>query len=380
MNQPNSRKQRAPQNSLSVAFVLLPNFTLTAFSCMVDLLRLAADEGDRSRPQRCSWTVLGADLNPITSSCGLQVAPWETFSQPERFDYVVVIGGLISREMNYDPVVLRFLQKVAAASIPIVGVCTGSFALAEAGLLKGRKCCVSWFHFFDFLERYAGVVPVADQLFIVDGSFITCPGGLAALDLGAWMIERHLGPGLVQKGLHIMLTDKARSGFDAQPQPPGVGPVADERVKRAMLLIEQNLSTPPKVEEIAAKIGLSKRQLERLFRKIAGKSIQEFSRGLRTYYGLWLLANSTKSITEIAFEAGFSDPSHFNRLFRATFGCSPSAMRSEGADAIRTIIQNRQDAAAALPADDRASTPEALNRSFPDWTGFLQKERRPYLQ
>ncbi|MFG3594676.1 AraC family transcriptional regulator [Bradyrhizobium sp. RDI18] len=134
MNQPNRHKQKAPRNSLSVGFVLLPNFTLTAFSCMVDLLRLSADEGDRSRPQRCSWTVLGADLNPITSSCGLQVVPWETFSQPERFDYVVVIGGLLGREIHYDPSVLRFLQKAAAASISLVGVCTGSFALAEAGL------------------------------------------------------------------------------------------------------------------------------------------------------------------------------------------------------------------------------------------------------
>lgn len=363
-------------NTLSVGFVLLPNFTLSAFSSIVDLLRLSADEGDRSRPERCSWTVLGSDMNPISASCSLQVVPWETYGRPERFDYVVVIGGLLHSGMKYNPAMLKFLQDAAGIGVSIVGVCTGTFALAEAQLLNGRKCCVSWYHLFDLIERHVDVIPVADQLFVQDGNFITCAGGLAALDLGAWMVERHLGPGRAQKGLHILLTDKARSGFDAQPQPPGVGFVADARVKRAMLLIEQNLSTPPKVQEIASCVGLSKRQLERLFRKIAGKSIQEFSRDLRVYYGLWLLANSNKSITTVATESGFADPSHFNRLFRATFGCPPSVLRKGGPELFRTIIERHRAAPGNSHLIERLSMPDALSGE----PGFLQHERRPYLQ
>jgi transcriptional regulator GlxA family with amidase domain len=354
--------------TLSVGFILLPHFTLIAFSAIVDLLRLSADEGDRSRPELCSWSVLGTDLNPITASCGLRVMPWEIMQRPERFDYIVVVGGLLHKGVDYHPAMLKFLRDAAAAGVQIAGVCTGSFALAEAQLLDGKRCCVSWYHLCDFLERYSKIVPIADQLFVQDGNVITCAGGLAALDLGAWMVERHLGPGRAQKSLHIMLTDKARSGLDAQPQPPGVGLVADPRVKRAMLLIEQNLSTPPKVQEIATNIGLSKRQLERLFRKIAGKTIQEFSRTLRVYYGLWLLANSNKSITAVAAESGFADPSHFNRLFRATFGCPPSVLRKEGPEIMKKIIW-----------DHRGGSPE----SGPFKTGatvFLSRERRPYLQ
>lgn len=346
---------REPGKTLSVGFVLLPSFTLAAFSSIIDLLRLSADEGDRSRPKRCSWTVLGSDMNPISASCGLQVLPWETYSKPERFDYVVVVGGLLHNIVEYDPSMLKFLRDAADVGVPIVGICTGSFAMAQAQLLKGRKCCVSWYHFFDLLERHSDVIPVADQLFIRDGNFITCAGGLAALDLGAWMVERHLGPGRAQKGLHILLTDTARSGFDAQPQPPGVGLVPDVRVKRAMLLIEQNLSTPPKVHEIATSVGLSKRQLERLFRKVAGKSIQEFSRELRVYYGLWLLANSKKSITSVATESGFADPSHFNRLFRATFGCPPSVLRKGGPAVFRSFIERHRGAGLAEPTALRAS-------------------------
>jgi len=375
-----SKATKAASKTLSVGFVLLPSFTLAAFSSIVDLLRLSADEGDRSRPERCSWTVLGPDMSPISASCGLQVLPWETYSRPERFDYVVVVGGLLHDDVAYNRAMLKFLRDAAGRGVPIAGVCTGSFAMAEAQLLKGRKCCVSWYHFFDLLERHNDVIPVADQLFVQDGNFITCAGGLAALDLGAWMVERHLGPGRAQKGLHILLTDKARSGLDAQPQPPGVGLVADARVKRAMLLIEQNLSTPPKVHEIATSVGLSKRQLERLFRKIAGKSIQEFSRDLRVYYGLWLLANSNKSITAVATESGFADPSHFNRLFRATFGCPPSVLRKGGPELFRSIIERHRGAGVGEPVGRNLFEQLTLQEGLSGAPGFLRHERRPYLQ
>jgi transcriptional regulator GlxA family with amidase domain len=396
MTDPGSSKSfasgKGPRRQLSVGFVLVPNFTLIAFSAIVDLLRLAADEGDRSRPEKCSWSVLAPDLNPITASCGLQVLPWETFDRPERFDYIVVVGGLIDRNSSYHPRTLEFLRDAAAKGVSIAGVCTGSFALVEAKLMSGRKCCVSWYHFPDLIERYGDIIPVADQLFVEDGKFITCAGGLAALDLGAWMVERHLGPGRAQKSLHIMVTDTARPAAGAQPQPPSVGMVDDPRVRRAMLQIEQNLSTPQKVEDIAQGVGLSKRQLERIFRKVVGKSIQEFSRDLRVFYGLWLLANSSKSITTVAIESGFSDISHFNRLFRGTFGCAPSALRREGPDAMRRMIRRWQAAQPKALSDLQLSAKppicEGVASALPqppllqidlEKLGFLQHERRPYF-
>lgn len=388
---------KGERRQFSVGFVLIPNFTLFAFSGIVDLLRLAGDEGDRSRPERCGWSILAPDLNPVTASCGLQVLPWETFDRPERFDYIVVVGGLIDRNLTYHPKTLEFLRDAAAKGVSIAGVCTGSFAMVEAQLMRGRKCCVSWYHLPDLLERYGDIVPVADQLFVEDGKFITCAGGLAALDLGAWMVERHLGPGRAQKSLHIMVADTARPAAGAQPQPPSVGAVEDSRVRRAMLQIEQNLSTPQKVEDIAHNVGLSKRQLERIFRKVVGKSIQEFSRDLRVFYGLWLMANSEKSITAVAIESGFSDISHFNRLFRAAFGSAPSTLRREGPDAIKALIGRWQ---AAQPKKVKSHDLGGQTHDFPnipmvnpesalaqaaferieiETRGFLWHERRPYL-
>lgn len=375
-----------PRRKLSIGFVLLPHFTLVAFSTLIDILRLAADEGDRSRPERCSWSVLAPDLTPVTSSCGIQVMPWETFpdvsrAAPSRFDYIAVVGGLLGRE-PYNPRTFDFLRTASAAGVRLIGICTGGIALAEAGLMRGRRCCVSWYHFTDLVERHDDVIPVADQLFVEDGPIITCAGGLASLDLGAWLIDRHLGPGHAQKSLHIMVTDRARPAAGAQPQPPSAGIVEDNRVRRAMLLIEQNLSTPQRVEKIALAVGLSKRQLERVFRKLVGKSVQEYSRDLRVLYGLWLLTNSPQTITEVATDCGFSDVSHFNRMFRRSFGCSPSAMR-HGDDQDSTGALMRWEGLRAM-----ASSPhgEDLSGLRPDGAAeidvpdkFLRRERRPYV-
>ena len=318
---------------LSFGFVLLPEFTLVAFAAFLDCLRLAADEGDRSRPIRCRWTVAGPTLEPMRSSCGVDVNTWEELGDPARFDYVVVVEGLLHRRRDYAQEILDFLSRAARAKVPLIGLCTGSFALISAGLMQGRRCCVSWFHYQDLLEAFPDVQPVADQLFIVDGDRITCAGGLGAADLAAWLIERHLGRSAAQKSLNIMVLDKARPANAAQPLPPLCSEVKDNRIQRAMLLISQNLSEPLATEEIAMRLHISRRQLERGFREQLGMSPQVFSCQLRLRYGFWLLVHSTRAITEIALECGFADAAHFSRQFRKEFGLSPSAVRSNPLDA-----------------------------------------------
>ena len=178
---------------LSVGFVLMPSFTLLPFSAFVDALRLAADEGDQSRQINCQWTLMSHTLEAITSSSGVTVQPWETYRDPADFDYVVVVGGLLDNSLQGSQHVIDYLQQVDAAHVPIIGLCTGSFAMIRAGLMDQRRCCVSWFHYKDLTDRYTNVTPIADQLFVDDGDRITCAGGAVAADLAAYIIERHLG-------------------------------------------------------------------------------------------------------------------------------------------------------------------------------------------
>jgi transcriptional regulator GlxA family with amidase domain len=341
-------RQGTERVPLSIGFILLPRFTLLPFAAFIDCLRLAADEGDSSRQLHCRWTVMGSTGSPVRSSCGIEITPWEEFADPGRFDYIVVVGGLLSREPPADAATVEYLRRAASKGVALVGLCTGPFALIQAGLMKGRRCCVSWYHYYDLMDRFPDVTPVADQLFVVDGNRITCAGGAAAADLAAWVVERHRGRTWAQKSLHIMLIDHARRGSNPQPQPPLYEQVEDNRVRRAILLIEQHLSEPLGTEEIAAHVNVSRRQLERAFNSELGMSPHQFARELRLRYGLWLLRNTDRSITEIGSECGFADTAHFSRQFRAHFGKPPSQVREEG----QKNRTGRSRIAPEDPADD----------------------------
>ena len=365
--------ERAQPARFAVGIIPLQNFTLTTFSGFIDMLRLAADEGDRSRPNACCWTVLGSDRNPVRSSCGIEVQPQEPFGLPSRFDVIVIAGGLLpppGDRMLTDRA-RTFLRAALQAGVELVGICTGSLALVEAGLLRpGARCCVSWYHYPDLQERFPDVTPVADRLWVRDGQVTTCAGGLAAVDLAATLIQERLGKAVAQKSLHILLAEGPRSGAATQPQPPNTLPVRDQRVRRAMLLMEQNLSSPLDAGQLAVEVAVSKRQLERLFRRDLGVGMQQFGRDMRLSYAVWLMTHASSRISDIAAHCGFADAAHFSRTFRAAFGDSPVAAHRRGGTALQAMLE-RWWPYGHLP---HAASARAAPRSLP-----VPGDRRPYL-
>lgn len=334
-----SNTERKP---LSVGFVLANHFTLSAFSLFVDHLRLASDEGDGSRQILCRWAVMTRGNLPVRSSCGMVVHGTGDLSEPRKFDYLVVVGGLLHAGPQIDDATVVYLKSAARSGVPLVGLCTGSFILARLGLMQGRACCVSWYHHHDFMAEFPDHELVADRLFVADNDRITCAGGGGTADLATFLIERHLGRAVAQKSRHVLMLDRARAGSDAQPHPPVGAAVVDERIRRAMLLMEQNLNDPLSIAEIAKRLHLSARQLERLFQTACGKRPAEFYRALRLRYADWLLKNTDRGVTDIALDAGFADCAHFSRQFKAAHGFAPSAHRGRA----RTDAPDN----AALPA------------------------------
>ncbi|MBU3921444.1 MAG: AraC family transcriptional regulator, partial [Alphaproteobacteria bacterium] len=144
-------RTEARRARLKVGFILIDGFTLGAFANFVDVLRLAADDGDGSRQINCTWKILSSKMTPIASSCGISVQPNEHAFEPREYDYLVVVGGVLRNSpVRLEPSLVRFLKTAAASGTPLVALCTGVFDLTEAGLMKGYRCCVSWFHHDDF--------------------------------------------------------------------------------------------------------------------------------------------------------------------------------------------------------------------------------------
>jgi transcriptional regulator GlxA family with amidase domain len=319
----------AARPRLNVGILLTRDFTLSALANFVDVLRLAADEGDRSRPILCSWRVLSSIQGPVRSSCGITLFPDERLGDPERFDYVVVVGGLIHGTESVDPEEVAFLRRAAAAGVPLVGICTGAFVLHRAGLMQGYRCCISWFHHDDFLDRFDGLVPVSDQVFVVDRDRLTCSGGASSAHLAAFLVNRHVGRAAAQKSLHIMIIDEARAAEDPQPGLP-VGLVTrDPLVRRALHHARQSLDEGPNVGRTAERLGVSRRKLERHFQTAFGFGPGEAFVRLRLSHARTLLRGTERTVTEIAAETGFCDASHLIRVFRAREGATPDAWRRD---------------------------------------------------
>lgn len=318
---------RVARDPLRVGVILAEHFTLSAFAVFIDHLRLAADEGDRSRPVHVQWSIMASRQESVPASCGVLIEPTSRFLPPESLDYVIVVGGLLHAGPQIDEATIRYLREVAETRVPLIGICTGSFILCRAGLMRGRRSCVSWYHYQDFLEAFPDHDVVADRLFLADGPRITCAGGAGAAALATHLIERHLGSAVAQKASQVLLFDKPRSGSDAQPHPPLSETVSEPRVRRALLLMEQNLTRPIAIAAVAEELGVSVRQLERLCREHVGLGPASLYRQLRMRYANWLIENTDRSVTEIAIEAGFADCAHFSRQFKDAYGLSPSTRR-----------------------------------------------------
>ncbi|MGE3899340.1 MAG: GlxA family transcriptional regulator [Variibacter sp.] len=331
----------APARSgrLHVGFILIDQFTLAAFSGLIDALRLAADHGGRSRQVFAAWTVMSTGGKARTSSCGVSVSPNADLLDPRQFDYLAVCGGNDYLNDHPSPALLNYLRKASEARVRLVGVCTGTFVIAAAGLVGNRSVCVHWNVADAFHERFPHVNAAVDRLFIDEGDLITCAGSTAAIDLGLYLIARHCGRDKARQAMRHMMLQDIRPA--TMPQPhffAKLDGIADIRVHQATQFIEQRLDTPPSVTAVARSVGMSARHLERLFQETLGVTPATFQRRLRLEYGRWLLSNSGRRITDIASDVGFADGAHFSREFKLAFGRTPRAYRKivEGQPAARS--------------------------------------------
>lgn len=313
---------------LKIGFILARSFTLSAFSLFVDTLRLASDDTDKSGRRFADWQVLSSRGNLISASCGIQVAPTAGLIDPTQFDYIVVVGGLLNCENPVDDDTIAYLKRAAAKKVRLIGVCTGTFILAEAGLMDSHETCVSWLHFDAFRERFPHLSVRADRIYQLDRWRGSCAGGSSAADMAANIVRRHIGPSAERNALEVLQIDKARSHLDIQPRRPLSTDYDDSRLRAVILMMEQNVEDMLPISEMAASVGLSRRQLERLFVEKAKSSPSAIYRRIRLERARHLLARTKAPLIEIAVSVGFVNASHFSRVFRSTYGQSAAEWRS----------------------------------------------------
>jgi transcriptional regulator GlxA family with amidase domain len=325
---PSGSSSVAATRRLRVGFVLSRSFTLSAFALFVDTLRLASDKFDRSGRVLADWQVLASTRHLIASSCGVQVSPTSHLVDPTQFDYIVVVGGLLSVERPVDDATMDFLKAAASKRVPLIGVCTGTFILAEAGLMKNHQTCVSWLHYQAFRERFPDLQVRSDRLFNLDRSRGSCAGGSSAADTAAALVRRCIGRDAERNALEVLHIDKARSPSDSQTRRPLFQDVDDPRVSAVLITMEQHLEDGISIEDLAASVGLSRRQLERLFEDATGLSPARAFLKIRMDRARRLLLASKKPMIDVALDVGFCNASYFTKAFKHLYGQTPTQLRA----------------------------------------------------
>lgn len=265
------------------------------------------------------WTFLSLNSGPLTSSSGLQVAPHGTL-QTARGDMLMVMpsygfhghGGWQT---------LAGLRAAAARYETLIGLDTGSWLLALAGLLDGYRATIHWEELTGFTERFPDVQAVRER-YVIDRTRITCSGAMAAFDLVLHLIGRDQGQALALEVAQLFMTrDSARSHAG------GAGATSGS-VNKALALMQEHLEVPLPVSEIARRVGRSQKALAMRMQDELAAGPARVYRRLRLNLARKLVSETDLSIGEIALRAGYENPSALTRAFRTEFGVTPRALRA----------------------------------------------------
>jgi transcriptional regulator GlxA family with amidase domain len=318
---------RPPPNPASLArfaFLTLPNYSMIALANALEACRMANYVAGETVYR---WDVVTLDGAPIAASNGLSLSPTVRFDDPARYDILLVCGGIDVRSAT-DRRLADTLRRMARRGMILGALCTGTFALAEAGLLDGYRCAIHWENLTAIREEFAEVAFV-DDLYVIDRDRITCTGGVAPLDLMLALIEARLGRDVAAKVTDEFIVPRARPSTDRQiARLLANRGVRQPVLEKAARLMAANVETPLPIDEIAERVGVSTRQLERLFKGHLGLRPVWYYASIRLDRARELLRLTDMSVTEIGVACGFQSPSHFSAAYSRHFGRSPRADRA----------------------------------------------------
>ncbi len=315
-----SQPRRLPQR---LAFVLVPRFSMIAFTGAVEPLRLANRAAGK---QLYDWKLYSVDGKPVTASNGIVLHPAGPIDLAADADAVVVCSG-IDVQLFDDKRLAGWLRGMDRKGADIGALCTGSHILARAGLLDGYHCTIHWENLAGFAEDFPEL-EVTPELFEIDRNRFTCSGGTAAIDMMLNVISLQHGYELAAQVADQFMHERIRDRHDQQRMslPARLG-VRHPKLLSIIEIMEKNLEEPLARGELAEHAGLSTRQLERLFRKYLNRSPARYYLELRLNRARLLLLQTNMSVIDVALACGFVSASHFSKCYRDFFGRTPRKER-----------------------------------------------------
>jgi len=312
-----------PSGIRAIGLLLIPDFPMMTFSSFIEPMRAA---NWLSGSDLYRWHLFSANGNPVHASNGIGVLPDGPLAQAPALDALFVCSGLEPHAFA-DPHALAWLRERAQAGTPIGALSTGTFVLARADLLAGYRCTTHWESLPALAEAYPEL-NVTGSLFEIDRDRYTCSGGAAAMDLMLHLIATDHGEDLAEAVSNNFIHGRIRAASDRQPMTEQIRLRARApKLAAAIDLMQTHVEQPLPTGRIAARIGVSRRQLERLFRHHRGCTPRDYYMRLRLEHARILLLETGLSILNVALASGFVSQSHFGACYRAYFGHTPREER-----------------------------------------------------
>jgi AraC family transcriptional regulator, glycine betaine-responsive activator len=328
---------------MKIALLLAPGFGLLAHANINEILFLLT-RGQKT-PDIEWWTVGVAD-EPVVSSSGREIRPERSIAEPGYFDLVIVISATSN---CCDERIAAWLRDQAGHGATMGAVTSGTWLLAQAGLIRNRRCTIHWGDLEAFRECYPSI-NVNSDLFVIEKGLVTCSGGYAAADMMLAFFSEIIDREHLAAVAETLMLERVRRANEVQRMPIGMRlQTANRLVISAAKQIESRLSERNIVEKICSELQVSPRRLQALFKRHVGKTMKEFQTVCRLDRAKSLLTATNLSAAEIAVVVGFSDAAHLSRVFKAETNLSPLSYR-------RAMLSKKGEP--MLPEDDAPLVPD----------------------
>ncbi len=313
-------------------FVLLNNFSLLSFASAMECLRIA---NRMSGQTLYSWDLQSEDGESVTCSGGAVFNVNGPLGELSRDDTILLCAGIKVQDQCTRRL-MNWLRREARKGLTLGGLCTASYALAKAGLLDGKRATIHWENQDSFAEEFPDV-NLTKSVFVTDTTRVTTAGGTSSIDLMLKLVADHHGEELANAVADQLIYSSIRTDQDTQrlSVPTRIG-VRHPKLSKVIQMMEANIEEPISPAILASDVGMSTRQLERLFRRYLNRSPKRYYMELRLQKARNLLMQTDMSVINVALSCGFASPSHFSKCYRAQYQTTP--YRERGTQASRLSI------------------------------------------
>ena len=312
-------------------FVLMEHFTLLSFSSALDALRIA---NRMSGKKLYDWTFIGESEEFVSCSAGTKFKLDNSLIELHRDDTILLCGGT-AIQASTTKKLIGWLRREARRGLVIGGLCTAAYPMAKAGLLDEKKATIHWENQDSFAEEFLEV-ELTKTVFVCDGNRYTTAGGTSSIDLLLKIIADDHGEELANAVADQMIYSSIRTDQDTQrlSVPTRIG-VRHPKLSKVIQMMEINIEEPISPSVLAKDVGMSTRQLERLFRRYLDRSPKRYYMELRLQKARNLLMQTDMSVINVALACGFASPSHFSKCYRAHYDTTP--YRERGSHAAKRV-------------------------------------------